>query len=259
MGFWGKLTGAPEPAYTVSQAWEKLRGGNVDDGRRMLKEICEQQPRSLDAQALATFEFLREPQDARYSQACFQRIEANYPESSEMHSLKALIFGPLFQRDLSMLDAAVGHMLQAAKTPPQSAHGAALLVAAFLSTADLRIQVMITDRVHGMMAQPVLKGMAQFMLRDAEGAMNEFSASNDVLMEVASSYAKFLGRAIDDNQRDLAFIELNRCSCSGMGLTLRDSGRLDKARRAFQEDVSWSKEAGKVTPITAALEILLAE
>jgi hypothetical protein len=78
MGFWGKLTGAPEPAYTVSQAWEKLRSGNVDDGRRMLKEICEQQPRSLD-EAFAAFEFLREPQDARYSQACFQRIEANYP------------------------------------------------------------------------------------------------------------------------------------------------------------------------------------
>ncbi len=255
------LTGI-ERDVSTALAWEVLQRGAFGIGRNMLKAICWQQPRELEPNVLLIFDLLREPLNAPDALAYLDSVLHNHTGSCEAKSLQALSSGPLFQppSNTSALHAGYEHLLAALRStpPPRSCHASALLVAAALAMNDFIIQMKVRASVVDQMPEPVVTGMANFMLRDHKTALVAFSRGQAELDRTASNYEKHFKRELGAQQRTAICTELQNGCLLGWALTLRDMGRSAEAKAAWQRVASES-QGGLEPNLTRAVEMLATE
>jgi hypothetical protein len=244
-GFWDRMRGADKPDGSTRDAWDRLRRGDVEGGRELLRRLCKHEPMNLDAHLLSAFELMRPPNQGPEAKRIIQAAYAIEKVGSHFQSLISIA-------SFSALDpkTAFDCYMRAIKEPTRNSHAASFLLLARLCSSDLVFRVgfapagakeVAADSVR---LNPLNTGSAAFVLRRYDEALKQFRGGGSDPAQTTAKYCE-LGK-LSPEQREVVVGTVRRLSPVGEALVLRDQGKAAEAKAIWErleQDLSGDADA----------------
>lgn len=197
-GFWKSVLGGPDPeTRTIDQAFALLRAGNIDEGRKILRGICRQEPRNLTAAVLFALELSREPQ--LFDERIEVILQANRldPQRKEPETRTLFAYLDFSRNDGDGIIKAYNNLPQ---DPPANPHCAFFYLVVRVELSDIILQSKLKGPLTKMIVQPAVLGGAELSIRHA-GAADSFQRGLDAPGETVARYESYLNRPLTPMER----------------------------------------------------------
>lgn len=225
--FMERTLGKDAPWGDFDLAWTLLRMGKTEEGRELLRRLCKHNPRDRDNLALGAFELLREPADRTGSSRLFEELWRFFPDACEFHALRTI---GLFDRNPKL--AYESYCKNDGKH--SGTFGTFLNDLQDVFVSDIHHQVIfcrVGTTIDSVIIQPVVKGVAAFLLRRQQEAFSMFARGYREADQIGAYYVRNLGITLTQAQHESLAGMIQLVSLKGLYLTLFDFGLDDLAKR----------------------------
>lgn len=219
-GFWDRTLGRDAPWGDFQTAWSLLRMGRVEEGRELIRRLCKYHDTDRDNLALGAFELLRAPEDRAKSGRLLRKLSRRFVGCSEFHAL--LTIGLIYSN--ARLSYAA---YQRNDGNPGSVFGTFLNDLRDVAISDIQHQILfgkVGDTIASVIVQPVVKGFAQFLLRNHEEALSMFARGYREADQMGACYVRILGKTLTQTQHESLAGMIQIVALKGLRLTLFDLG-----------------------------------
>jgi hypothetical protein len=221
-----RASGKDLPWGDFTSAWTLLKNGKIEEGRELLRRLCKHHPSDRDNLALGAFEGLRAPEDRKESSRLIGELHRLFPDAGEFHALRTI---GLFDRSPRL-----------AYESFRENHGKTTgILCTFLihlqevAISDIQHQVLFANlgtTIEFSIVQPVLKGVALFLLRRQQEAVAMFVKGYREADQMPALYMRHLGITLTQFQRQSLASMIQLDCLRGLYLTLFDLGLDDLAK-----------------------------